>query len=276
MSLEEPRPTDVGETPDGEVDYDELEALLGETAIDREQHRNAEAFVVRPDEVQDALSALREEAGFDYLSCVTAQEYEDRYESVYHLKKYDDPTQEVGVVVPTSSDDPVSETAEPVYRTADWHEREAYDLVGVEYEGHPDLRRILLPETWQGHPLSRSYDPEKPQVVPFREHANPLEEDRRGTGGESDTMFINIGPHHPATHGVLHVETVLDGEQIADVEPDIGYLHRCEEQMCQQGTSAPRTDAGSRCRVRHRRPARRRAPSSRGARRGSPGGGDRR
>ena len=138
MSLEEPRPTDVGETADSELDYDELEALLGETAIDREEHVNSEAFVVRPDEVQDALSALREEAGFDYLSCVTAQEYEDRYESVYHLKKYDDPTQEVGVVVPTASDEPVSETAEPVYRTADWHEREAYDLVGVEYDGHPD------------------------------------------------------------------------------------------------------------------------------------------
>jgi len=236
VSLEEPRPTDVGETADGGVDYDELEALLGETALGRESHVNAEAFVVRPDEVQAALSALREDAGFDYCSSVTAQQYEDRFESIYHLKKYDDPTQEVGVVVPTPTDEPKSETAEPVYRTAEWHEREAYDLVGIEYEGHPDMRRILLPETWQGHPLGLDYNPEKPQVVPFREHANPLQPDTRGEGAESDTMFINIGPHHPATHGVLHVKTVLDGEQIADVEPDIGYLHRCEEQMCQQST----------------------------------------
>jgi len=51
-----------------------------------------------------------------------------------------------------------------------------------------------------------------------------------------DTMFLNIGPHHPATHGVLHIETVLDGEQVAAVNPDVGYLHRCEEQMCQQST----------------------------------------
>ena len=236
MSLEQPRPTDVGETADGGVDYDELEALLGETALDRESHVNAEAFVVRPDEVQEALSALREDAGFDYCSSVTAQQYEDRFESIYHLKKYDDPTQEVGVVVPTPTEAPKSETGEPVYRTAEWHEREAYDLVGIEYEGHPDMRRILLPETWQGHPLGLDYNPEKPQVVPFREHANPLQPDTRGEGAESDTMFINIGPHHPATHGVLHVKTVLDGEQIADVEPDIGYLHRCEEQMCQQST----------------------------------------
>jgi len=236
MSLYEPESPDVGETADGTVDYDELEALLGETALGRENHVNAPAFVVRPDEVQEALSALREKAGFDYLSSVTAQEYDDRYESIYHLKKYDDPTQEVGVVVPTPRDEPVSRTAEPVYRTADWHEREAYDLVGIEYEGHPDMRRILLPETWQGHPLGRDYNPEKPQVVPFREHANPLQQDTRGEGAESDTMFLNIGPHHPATHGVLHVKAVLDGEQIADVEPDIGYLHRCEEQMCQQST----------------------------------------
>jgi len=236
MSLEQPRPTDVGETVDGTVDYDALEELLGDTVVGREEHVNAPAFVIRPDEVQTALFALRDEAGFDYCSCVTAQEYEDRYETIYHLKKYDDPTQEVGVVVPTARDAPLSQTAEPVYRTADWHEREAYDLVGIQYEGHPDLRRILLPEAWQGHPLGLDYNPEKPQIVPYRKHANPLQPDHRGEGPESDTMFINIGPHHPATHGVLHVKTVLDGEQIADVEPDIGYLHRCEEQMCQQGT----------------------------------------
>ncbi|MFP4626802.1 MAG: NADH-quinone oxidoreductase subunit D [Natronomonas sp.] len=236
MSLEQPRdrPLNVGETSDGDVDYDELAALLDDTVIGREEHVNAPAFVVRPDEVQEALFALRDEAGFDYLSCVTAQEYDDRYESIYHLKKYDDPTQEVGVVVPTSKDDPVSQSAEPVYRTADWHEREAYDLVGITYDEHPDLRRILLPETWQGHPLSQDYDSEKPQVVPYRENKNPLEPDQRGA--DPDTLFLNVGPHHPATHGVLHVKTVLDGEQVVDVEPDIGYLHRCEEQMCQQGT----------------------------------------
>ncbi len=236
MSLHEPEPPDVGETPDGTVDHDELEALLSEVALDREEHVNAPAFVVRPDDVQEALSVLRTEAGFDYLSNVTAQQYADRYESIYHLKKYDDPTQEVGVVVPTPTDRPVSQSAEPVYRTADWHEREAYDLVGIEYDDHPDMRRILLPETWQGHPLGLDYNPEKPQVVPFREHKNPLQPDTRLEGSESDTMLLNVGPHHPATHGVLHVKAVLDGEQIADVEPDIGYLHRCEEQMCQQST----------------------------------------
>ncbi|WP_265111121.1 NADH-quinone oxidoreductase subunit D [Halosolutus halophilus] len=220
--------------PSVEVTEDDLEALIGDRALGRDDHLNAPGFVIRPDDVQDVLSDLKEEAGFDHLSCLTAQQYTDRYESIYHLKKYADPTQEVSIVVPTSIDDPVSQTAEPVFRTADWHEREAFDLVGIDYEGHPDPRRILLPETWQGHPLSKDYDQEKPQIVTLSEHANPIKPDHHDT--ESDTMFLNIGPHHPATHGVLHVETVLDGETVVDVDPDIGYLHRCEEQMCQSGT----------------------------------------
>ena len=229
MSLEQ-RP--VGETPDG-LDYDALADLLGESVLDREHHVNCEAFVVRPDDVATVLETLRDRAGFDHLSCVTAQEYRDRYESIYHLKKYRDPTQELSVVVPTPRDRPTSESAAGVFDTANWHEREAYDLIGIEYEDHPDLRRILLPETWQGHPLSLDYNQDKPQIVPLREHANPMEA-RTSVPDRSDTMFINVGPHHPATHGVLHLQTVLDGEQVVDVDPDIGYLHRCEEQMCQQ------------------------------------------
>ncbi|ESP88510.1 NADH-quinone oxidoreductase subunit D [Candidatus Halobonum tyrrellensis] len=235
MSLERPDEREE-ETAVEERSADEIGELLGDNVIGREEHINAPAYVIRPDAVQETLSTLKSEAGYDHLSCVTAQEYEDRYESIYHLKKYDDPTQEVSVVVPTDRENPVSESAEPVFRTADWHEREAYDLVGIEYDDHPDLRRILLPDTWQGHPLSRDYDQNRPQVVTLREHANPLQEDYKAGGQDSDTMLLNIGPHHPATHGVLHVETVLDGEQVANIDPDIGYLHRCEEQMCQNGT----------------------------------------
>jgi NADH-quinone oxidoreductase subunit C/D len=219
----------------GEDVADVVEAQVSEQVLDRERHRNADALVVRPDAVQAVLSTLKERVGFDHLSCVTAQEYPDRFESIYHLRSYDDPTRELSVVVPTAKADPVSESAAGVFPTAAWHEREAYDLVGIEYEDHPDLRRILLPETWQGHPLSLDYDPEQPQVVTLREHANPLQEDYR-SGERSDTMLLNIGPNHPATHGVLHLKAVLDGEQVADVEPDLGFIHRCEEQMCQQST----------------------------------------
>ncbi|KPN30983.1 NADH-quinone oxidoreductase subunit C/D [Halolamina pelagica] len=230
MSLQE-----ESETPEIESGETELEALLDDLIVDTDDHENAPAFVIRPDTVQETLGRLKNEAGYDHLSLVTAEEYPDRYESIYHLKKFDDPTDEVSIVVPTDSENPVSESAEPVFRTADWHEREAYDLVGIEYDDHPDLRRILLPETWQGHPMGLDYDQDRPQMVPLRENANPLQDDHR-SDADSDTMFVNIGPHHPATHGVLHLETTLDGEQVVDVEPDIGYLHRNEEQMAQNGT----------------------------------------
>jgi len=116
MSLERP------DTPDDaaiERTPDELEALLGDLVVKRDDHRNAPGFVIRPDTVQETLSILKQQAGYDHLSLVSAQEYENRYESIYHLKKFDDPTQEVSIVVPADKDDPVSESAEPVFRTAD-------------------------------------------------------------------------------------------------------------------------------------------------------------
>ncbi|MFA9502413.1 NADH-quinone oxidoreductase subunit D [Natrinema sp. H-ect1] len=219
----------------GDADGEEtLEGLLGDAVLGRDDHENAPAVVIRPDEVQAVLATLRDEAGFDHCSCVTAQQYPDRFETIYHLKSYADPTREVSVVVPTPTGEPRSESATPVFETANWHEREAYDLIGIEYEAHPDLRRILLPETWQGHPLSLDYDAEQSQIVTLSEHANPIAGDEHDT--TSETMFLNIGPHHPSTHGVLHVKAVLDGETVVDVDPDIGYIHRCEEQMCQEST----------------------------------------
>jgi len=205
---------------------------IADHVLSTEHHENAPAVVIRADEVQTVLSTLRTEAGLDHCACVTAQEYADRFETIYHLRRYADPTQELSVVVPTPRESPTSESAAPVYPTAAWHEREAYDLVGIEYEDHPDLRRILLPETWQGHPLSRDYNQDQPQIVSFREHERLLEDRREGP----ETMHLNMGPHHPSTHGVLHLNAQLDGEKVATVDPDIGYIHRCEEQMCQQGT----------------------------------------
>jgi NADH-quinone oxidoreductase subunit C/D len=225
-----------------EPTVEDLEAALGELAVGRDDHVNAPAVVVRPDAVAEAVETLRDDLGLDHCACVTAQEYADRFETIYHLRDYDDPQREASVVAPTTRESPRSESAASAFRTCDWHEREAYDLLGIEYDDHPDLRRILLPETWQGHPLREDFDQDRPQVVTLESHANPLADDARaGTESEAgergrETMFLNVGPHHPSTHGVLHVETVLDGETVVDVDPDIGYIHRCEEQMCESGT----------------------------------------
>ncbi|WP_256287735.1 NADH-quinone oxidoreductase subunit D [Halobellus inordinatus] len=225
----EPTPVD---TPTNSTAERALASLEQSFHVRRESHQHAPGVVIRPDAVQDVLRHLREVAGFDHLSCVTAQEYPDRYETIHHLRQYADPTTELSVIVPAPSDAPASQSAAPVFPTAGWHEREAYDLIGIEYDDHPDLRRLLLPETWQGHPLSLDYDQHRPQIVPYTENVNPVQDDER----DGDTLLLNIGPHHPATHGVLHLQVTLDGEQIVDVDPDIGYIHRCEEQMCQSKT----------------------------------------
>ncbi|MFW5983834.1 MAG: NADH-quinone oxidoreductase subunit D, partial [Halobacteria archaeon] len=198
---------------------------------------NAPAIVANPSRVDDVVRVLKRN-GYNHLSSVSAVEYDNRYESVYHLRRITDDREdfdEINVVAPADPDEPAVETVSDVFKGANWHEREAYDLMGIRYDNHPDLRRILLPETWKGHPLRDEYDVDQPQYTTLEAHANPIEERYEVENDAAlDTMFLNIGPHHPATHGVLHLKTVLDGEVVVDVDPDIGYLHRCEEYLCER------------------------------------------
>ncbi len=95
---------------------------------------------------------------FDYLMCLSGVDYNDgTLGVVYHL---DSMTlrQKLTLKVIVPIDAPAVQTVEKVWRTADWHEREAYDLIGVVFEGHRDHRRILLPEDWEGHPLQKKYE----------------------------------------------------------------------------------------------------------------------
>ncbi|MEF8885957.1 MAG: NADH-quinone oxidoreductase subunit C, partial [Haloarculaceae archaeon] len=105
-----------------------------EAVTDTEEHLNAPALVVRADCVQATLRTLRDDLTLDHLACVTGQAYGDRHESIYHLRAFDDPTRELSVVVPAPVTDPTSESGAPVFAGADWHEREAYDLVGIRYD----------------------------------------------------------------------------------------------------------------------------------------------
>lgn len=102
---------------------------------------------------------LRDEESlqFDFMSCLSGVDYDnDNLAVVYHLYSYPHNHKIVlKVIVPKSN--PKVQTVSDVWLTADWHEREAYDLLGIEFEGHPDLRRILLPEDWEGHPLRKDY-----------------------------------------------------------------------------------------------------------------------
>jgi hypothetical protein len=127
----------------------------------------------------------------------------------------------------------------PLWKAAFCMEREAYDLVGVHYEGHPDLRRILLPWDWVGHPL-RKDQPLGGQEVPFSmiwndpdfatlgqqilDPAPTLAPLPKGVD-PSKHLMLNMGPHHPATHGVLRIAAGAGRREVISAHPDTGYLH---------------------------------------------------
>jgi NADH/F420H2 dehydrogenase subunit C len=134
----------------------QVENLLGGMA-QWEMNGKLPAFRVQPDAIHTACTKLRE-AGFDYLLLMTATDYpaEKRFELVYVLTNFAD-AQEVALVTNVDRESPQIRTVSDIWQTADWHEREVYDMYGVRFENHPDLRRILLDDTWDGYPLRKDY-----------------------------------------------------------------------------------------------------------------------
>ena len=121
----------------------------------------------------------------------------------------------------------------PLWKGANWFEREAYDMFGVQFEGHPYLHRLLTHHEFQGHPLCKDYRSDQQQhcqtVKPlhFENDATYVKDPRK------NLVPLNIGPSHPATHGTLRVMAELDGEIIHRANVEIGFLHRCFEKMAE-------------------------------------------
>jgi NADH dehydrogenase I D subunit len=155
-----------------------------------------------------------------------------------------------------AGDPPVVDSVTSVWPAADWHERETFDLFGIRFKGHPEMRRILLPHDWVGHPLRKDYpiggepvqftvNVEDPALARYRvggpmRDAVVNESDVPAIpewfSGRDDTMIINMGPQHPATHGVLRVVVELDGERVLNAAPDIGHLHSGFEKTAEHRT----------------------------------------
>jgi NADH-quinone oxidoreductase subunit C len=120
-----------------------------------------EASAVLPvDKLLEAAKAIRDEFGFDMLSTMTAADYWPQENPRFHLfyRFNSIPNRmTLNVRVPISGLNPVAPTIEGVYKSANWNEREVYDMFGIKFTGHSDLRRLLMPEDWQGHPLRKDY-----------------------------------------------------------------------------------------------------------------------
>ena len=166
---------------------------------------------------------------------------------VYHLLSFER-NEDLRLKIPLTERAASLPTITDLWPAANWYEREVWDLFGITFVDHPHLRRILLPPTWQGHPLrkdhparatemGRFYLPEdrqeaEEQALKFR----PEEWGMKRSRETSDFMFLNMGPAHTGTHGILRLVLQLDEERIVDVVPDIGYHHRGAEKMSERQT----------------------------------------
>ena len=130
-----------------------------EAVIDGKHDRGELTLVIRPDRIQRVCEFLKGKRGYRYLSDVTAVDWfpsEPRFEVIYHLYSHQ---RKERLRLKTRLSEASAEIASvvPVWGAANWYEREVFDLFGIQFRGHPHLRRILMPEDWQGHPLRKDY-----------------------------------------------------------------------------------------------------------------------
>ncbi len=193
---------------------DALERRFGEAILETHDHRGDETALVVPERIREICQFLRDDPELDFgavmdVTCVDRLHLKPstpRFEVVYHLYSFRK-KHRVRLKARVPEEDPVLPSVTPVWKGANWFEREVYDMYGVRFEGHPDLRRILLYPEFEGHPLRKDYplDGEQP-LVTMRdpESQRPvmpsLESSLVRTIGTPDGRRIDVGPpKEPAT-----------------------------------------------------------------------------
>lgn len=269
-----------------ELDVNAATTVLGEKfpgAVKADTRPGFKGLIVKADQLVDVARAIRDDLGFDYLSSATAVDYlgiSDDMEMVYHAYRT---TGGPALVFKAQAprDNPVIPSLISIWPGVDFQEREAWDLYGVRFPGHPNLKRILMWEGFNGHPMRKDwheayyeqdhkpFDSRWPGGHVHRaEERNPYGKnvvypadfdlsrltDRSeeslytglglgvdvqnldGTGIQTDRLVVNLGPHHPSTHGVFRMVVTLNGETIETLEPVMGYLHRNHEKIGERNT----------------------------------------
>lgn len=200
------------------------------------QHPDEDVLEVHPGSVLEVARELAKHYPFLMDVCgVDWPERAERFDVVYHFANPEEKRRlRMKARVPDGGAVP---SVTSVYKAANWFEREAFDMFGVRFDGHPNLRRILCHEDFVGHALRKDYPADRNQVLTTpidhtfaKDRARMLAEEEDHL---SDRVWINIGPAHPATHGTLRLMAVLSGETIEKMDVEIGYLHRCFEKMCE-------------------------------------------
>jgi NADH-quinone oxidoreductase subunit C/D len=183
------------------------------------------------------LRFLRETGKFDFLTDLTAVDMSgllparpQRFDVVYAL--YSTRTQNRLRLKCAVGENETIDSATVVWKSANWFEREAFDMFGIQFAGHPHLTRILTHHEFVGHPLRKDYDADHQQHC---SSARPsfFENDPNYVSEGKSLVSLNIGPSHPATHGTLRVMVELDGETISRANVELGFLHRCFEKMAE-------------------------------------------
>ena len=202
----------------------------------------------------DAMKFLKHEAkpGYKMLYDLTAIDERQRqnragqpksdFTVVYHLMSFER-NSDIRIKVALEGEYPTIPSLCGLWLNANWYEREVWDLFGIKFDGHPHLVRIMMPRSWVGHPLRKEHPARGTEFERFHLDelkTDALQEDLRikpeewgmtTTGEDNDFMVLNLGPNHPSVHGVFRIMVQLDGEEIVQAVPDIGYHHRGAEKM---------------------------------------------
>lgn len=232
----------------------EITDRLGPAAVPQQTHDRIPTFWVDRDHVPAVLRFLKEEMGRPYKMLYDLSAIDERMKThrddapasdftvVYHLFSFDR-NEYVRIKVALAEDQVSLPSITNIWPAANWYEREVWDMFGIAFDGHPHLERILMPKSWSGHPLRKEHPARATEMGPYRlpyekevaeQEALRFRPEDWGMSRErdgSDFIFLNIGPQHPGTHGVLRIALQLDGEEIVDAVPQIGFHHRGAEKM---------------------------------------------
>ncbi|HMK51929.1 MAG TPA: NADH dehydrogenase (quinone) subunit D [Thermodesulfobacteriota bacterium] len=197
------------------------------TAIDESERRGLKPYMVYAGTVGHEISGGEKDR--------PGREVYPDYTLVYHLLSFDPPSR-LRLKVGLKSNDPVAESITDLWPSANWYEREVYDMFGIRFEGHPNLRRILNPHDWEGHPLRKTHPGRATEMDPYTQESarkhQPLDAGMFVRSGDDQELFIlNVGPQHVGTHGLMRFVVSLEGEKMTDIDMDVGYHHRGVEKI---------------------------------------------